>query len=120
MTSYEDTAFFNEVDSFDFCGGHATPKGVYHYHSTPGCLQEQAGAVSGEHSPLIGWAYVSFISFHLFFVWIVWSVMCHACMIVINLAKSVQGPCATNLGGTRTASICTGGVRVASVQRKTK
>lgn len=63
VTQYEDTAFFNEVDTFDFCGGHATVKGVYHYHSTPGCLQEQAGAVSGEHSPVLGWAYVSLFSF---------------------------------------------------------
>ncbi|CAM9773299.1 unnamed protein product [Ectocarpus fasciculatus] len=58
VEEYEDTAFFLEADSFDPCGGHATPFGFYHYHGTPGCLQEQAGAVKGEHSPLLGWAYM--------------------------------------------------------------
>ncbi|CAM9687361.1 unnamed protein product [Ectocarpus fasciculatus] len=60
VEEYEDTAFFLEADSFDPCGGHATPFGFYHYHGTPGCLQEQAGAVKGEHSPLLGWAYDGF------------------------------------------------------------
>lgn len=58
VETYEDTAFFLEADGFDPCGGHATPTGSYHYHGTAGCLQEQAGAVAGEHSPLLGWAYV--------------------------------------------------------------
>lgn len=65
MTEYEQTAFYNEVDSFDFCGGHATPEKAYHYHSTPGCLQEQAGGVLGEHSPLLGWSYVSFVPYNV-------------------------------------------------------
>lgn len=38
--------------------------GIYHFHSTPGCLQEHAMVVAGatrlEHSPQLGWAYVSF------------------------------------------------------------
>ena len=59
VVEYEDTAFYLEADSFDPCGGHATAKGVYHYHGTAGCLQEQAGAVVGEHSPLLGWSMVS-------------------------------------------------------------
>ncbi|CAN0546072.1 unnamed protein product, partial [Ectocarpus sp. 12 AP-2014] len=49
-----------EADTLDPCGGHATPTGSYHYHSTAGCLQEQAGAVVGEHSPLLGWSYDGF------------------------------------------------------------
>lgn len=59
VVEYEDTAFYLEADAFDPCGGHATDQGSYHYHGTAGCLQEQAGAVAGEHSPLIGWAFVS-------------------------------------------------------------
>ena len=63
VEEYEDTAFYLEADTFDLCGGHSTPDGTYHYHSTPGCLQEQAmldaGTTSDEHSPILGWAYVS-------------------------------------------------------------
>ena len=59
VVEYEDSAFFQEADSFDPCGGHATPTGNYHYHGTPGCLQEQAGGAAGQHSPLLGWAMVS-------------------------------------------------------------
>ncbi|CBJ31670.1 conserved unknown protein [Ectocarpus siliculosus] len=60
VEEYEDTAFYLEADTLDPCGGHATPTGSYHYHSTAGCLQEQAGAVAGEHSPLLGWSYDGF------------------------------------------------------------
>ena len=60
MEEYEDTAFYLENDTFDPCGGHATTEGTYHYHSTAGCLQEQAGSKEGEHSALLGWAFVSF------------------------------------------------------------
>lgn len=60
---YETTAFYVEGETFDLCGGHATTDGTYHYHSTPGCLQEHAMAVDGttseEHSPILGWSYVS-------------------------------------------------------------
>ena len=56
---YEDTAFYLEGATFDLCGGHATNEGIYHYHGTAGCLQEQAGGVVGQHSPLLGWALVS-------------------------------------------------------------
>lgn len=59
VETYEDTAFYQTNGGFDPCGGHASPSGQYHYHNTAGCLQEQAGGVVGEHSPLIGWAYVS-------------------------------------------------------------
>ena len=58
VVSYEDTAFYLEGDTLDVCGGHATVGGEYHYHSTAACLQEQAGGVVGEHSPLLGWSYV--------------------------------------------------------------
>lgn len=61
--SYENAAFYLEGDTFDLCGGHASPDGNYHYHNTAGCLQEQAMIAAGttvdEHSPQIGWAYVS-------------------------------------------------------------
>ncbi|CAN0316512.1 unnamed protein product, partial [Hapterophycus canaliculatus] len=60
VDEYEDTAFYLEADTLDPCGGHATPTGDYHYHGTPGCLQEQAGGVVGEHSPLLGWSYDGF------------------------------------------------------------
>lgn len=63
MVDYKSTAFYLESESFDPCGGHATSTGSYHYHGTAGCLQEQAGGVVGEHSPLIGWSYVSFVRY---------------------------------------------------------
>ncbi|CBN79507.1 expressed unknown protein [Ectocarpus siliculosus] len=34
VQDYFDTAFYLEADSFDPCGGHATPNGFYHYHGT--------------------------------------------------------------------------------------
>lgn len=47
----------------DVCGGHATDDGWYRYQNTPGCLQEQAmlaaGLSSSDHSPQLGWSYVS-------------------------------------------------------------
>lgn len=60
MEEYEDTAFYLENDIFDPCGGRATTEGTYHYHSTAGCLQGQAGSEEGKHSALLGWAFVSF------------------------------------------------------------
>lgn len=36
VVDYETTAFYIEGDTIDLCGGHATPDGVYHYHSTAG------------------------------------------------------------------------------------
>eukprot|EP00752_Nemacystus_decipiens_P003694 g3404.t1 len=62
--SYETSAFFTEAGTFDACGGHATQVGIYHFHNTPGCLQEHAMVVTGatrqEHSPQLGWAYDGF------------------------------------------------------------
>lgn len=62
VLEYEDTAFYLEADTFDLCGGHSTAEGIYHYHSTAGCLQEQAmiqaETSASEHSALLGWAYV--------------------------------------------------------------
>ncbi|CAN0521555.1 unnamed protein product, partial [Scytosiphon promiscuus] len=53
------SAFYLEADTFDLCGGHSTAEGIYHYHSTAGCLQEQAmvqaGTSASEHSALLGW-----------------------------------------------------------------
>ncbi|CAM9290192.1 unnamed protein product, partial [Ascophyllum nodosum] len=64
VTTYETTAFSLESSTFDMCGGHATALGIYHYHSTPGCLQEQAmeetGHNASQHSPLLGWSYDGF------------------------------------------------------------
>ncbi|CAN0031886.1 unnamed protein product, partial [Sphacelaria rigidula] len=58
------SAFAIEGDTFDLCGGHAATEGWYHYHSTPGCLQEQAmvaaGLTSSDHSAQIGWSYDGF------------------------------------------------------------
>ncbi|CAN0586450.1 unnamed protein product, partial [Laminaria digitata] len=42
-TTFESSAIFLEGDTFDLCGGHATGNGIYHYHNTAGCLQEQVG-----------------------------------------------------------------------------
>lgn len=61
--SYENSAFYIEGKTLDICGGHATTDGWYHYHATAGCLQEQAmadaGVTAAEHSPQLGWSYVS-------------------------------------------------------------
>lgn len=69
MVDYETTAFYVESDTFDLCAGHSTTEGVYHYHSTPGCLQEQAiveaGSAADEHSPVLGWSYVSILACRL-------------------------------------------------------
>lgn len=71
VVTYEDTAFYLEADTFDLCGGHSTVEGTYHYHSTAGCLQEQAaieaGTSSDDHSAVLGWAYVS--PSHLHSLW---------------------------------------------------
>ena len=48
-----------EGDTFDYCGGHATEKGDYHYHVPPSCLLAQMGAdklLGVAHTPQIGWA----------------------------------------------------------------
>eukprot|EP00752_Nemacystus_decipiens_P007320 g6549.t3 len=60
VEEYEDTAFYQTSSGFDPCGGHHSASGTYHYHNTAGCLQEQAGGVVGQHSPLLGWAYDGF------------------------------------------------------------
>ena len=58
----ESTAFYLEWDTLDACGGHATTEGWYHYHGTPGCLEEQVmigeGLAMDDHSPFPGWSYV--------------------------------------------------------------
>mmetsp|Transcript_28816 Transcript_28816/g.49814 ORF Transcript_28816/g.49814 Transcript_28816/m.49814 type:complete len:354 (+) Transcript_28816:68-1129(+) len=53
-----------EIDTFDYCGAHADPDSVYHYHIGPYCLNLAANATevgtilnpSALHSPLWGWS----------------------------------------------------------------
>ncbi|CAM9272910.1 unnamed protein product, partial [Ectocarpus fasciculatus] len=63
-TTYETSATYLEGSSFDLCGGHSTFDGTYHYHNTPGCLQEQAmslaGTTTSDHTPQLGWSYDGF------------------------------------------------------------
>jgi len=53
-----------EWKSFDFCSGHGTANGGYHYHFPPTCLLTQAmaseGKTTSDHSPQIGWAFDGF------------------------------------------------------------
>ncbi|CAN0037142.1 unnamed protein product [Ascophyllum nodosum] len=64
VTDYESTAFYLEGDTLDACGGHSTVEGWYHYHGTPGCLEEQVmvgeGLTFSDHSPFLGWSYDGF------------------------------------------------------------
>jgi len=50
----------SEWTAFDFCSGHSTGDGNYHYHFPPSCLITQAmeseGKSTSDHSPQIGWA----------------------------------------------------------------
>jgi len=54
----------SEWKSFDFCSGHGTSRGGYHYHFPPTCLVTQAmaseGTTTSDHSPQIGWAFDGF------------------------------------------------------------
>ncbi|CAM9268309.1 unnamed protein product [Ectocarpus sp. 12 AP-2014] len=63
-TTYETSATYLEGSSFDLCGWHSTFDRTYHYHNTPGCLQEQAMSVAGtttsDHTPQLGWSYDGF------------------------------------------------------------
>eukprot|EP00486_Rosalina_sp_Unknown_P003460 CAMPEP_0201567820 /NCGR_PEP_ID=MMETSP0190_2-20130828/8484_1 /ASSEMBLY_ACC=CAM_ASM_000263 /TAXON_ID=37353 /ORGANISM="Rosalina sp." /LENGTH=374 /DNA_ID=CAMNT_0047988235 /DNA_START=93 /DNA_END=1220 /DNA_ORIENTATION=+ len=57
-------AMGEESNSFDTCGGHAGPTGLYHYHAGPACLIDQLNdsmtVNPNGHSPQIGWAYDGF------------------------------------------------------------
>jgi len=46
-------AYINEGSTFDTCGGHPDPTGIYHYHADPkpGCVYNN---IKGKHSPLWG------------------------------------------------------------------
>ena len=61
-------AIGQESESFDTCGGHAGPGGLYHYHAAPACLLDQLDdaqdSVDG-HSPQIGWAYGKFYPYFM-------------------------------------------------------
>mmetsp|Transcript_24845 Transcript_24845/g.37302 ORF Transcript_24845/g.37302 Transcript_24845/m.37302 type:complete len:372 (+) Transcript_24845:105-1220(+) len=54
----------DEIDTFDWCGAHADPDGIHHYHTAPYCTNLAANATpvgtilnpSALHSPLWGWA----------------------------------------------------------------
>lgn len=46
----------SEWTSFDFCSGHASGFGEYHYHFPPSCLLASLPPFSAGHSPQIGWA----------------------------------------------------------------
>lgn len=63
VTDWASTAFSTEEYTLDACGGHSTTEGWYHYHGTPGCLEEQImmgeNISMSEHSPFLGWSYVS-------------------------------------------------------------
>lgn len=45
-----------EWTSFDFCSGHASGFGEYHYHFPPSCLIAKLPSFSDGHSPQIGWS----------------------------------------------------------------
>ena len=43
-----------ELDTFDYCGGHATPDGTYHYHVDPYCIRKSGPSPGQGHSALLG------------------------------------------------------------------
>ncbi len=46
-----------ENHGLDSCRGHPSDRGVYHYHSTPACINKDS---LGKHSPVIGYAFDGF------------------------------------------------------------
>lgn len=46
----------SEWQGFDFCTGHVSGFGEYHYHFPPSCLLARMNGSSDGHSPQIGWA----------------------------------------------------------------
>ncbi|CAM9684213.1 unnamed protein product, partial [Scytosiphon promiscuus] len=63
-TTYGASATKLYAGDIDLCGGSTDQYGVYHYHNTPGCLQEQAMKANNltldDHSPVLGWAFDGF------------------------------------------------------------
>eukprot|EP00638_Chattonella_subsalsa_P017406 CAMPEP_0117825420 /NCGR_PEP_ID=MMETSP0949-20121206/5474_1 /TAXON_ID=44440 /ORGANISM="Chattonella subsalsa, Strain CCMP2191" /LENGTH=597 /DNA_ID=CAMNT_0005665405 /DNA_START=443 /DNA_END=2236 /DNA_ORIENTATION=+ len=63
INSYGGDAVKHEIDTFDWCGGHADPDGIEHYHSEPHCVAEAAkrhpedGMINpgNNHSVMYGW-----------------------------------------------------------------
>lgn len=55
-----DAVFGANAEIFDSCCGHPDPKGRYHYHKYPVCLNAPFHDDPGKHSPLIGWAFDGF------------------------------------------------------------
>jgi len=63
INSYGGDAVKHEIDTFDYCGGHADPDGIEHYHSEPYCVAEAAkrhpedGMINpgNNHSVMYGW-----------------------------------------------------------------
>lgn len=45
------------AEVFDSCCGHPDPRGRYHYHKYPVCLNSPFRDPDGKHSPLIGYAF---------------------------------------------------------------
>ncbi|MDP6931308.1 MAG: YHYH protein [Myxococcota bacterium] len=43
-----------EIDTFDYCGGHATPDGNYHNHVQPYCVEQGLEGYSSGHSAMVG------------------------------------------------------------------
>ena len=60
--------FFNPFDAssqdamsmMDFCCGHPSPTGQYHYHKYPICINSPWADDGTGHSPVIGWAFDGF------------------------------------------------------------
>jgi YHYH protein len=46
-----------KLEVFDSCCGHPDPAGRYHYHKYPVCVKSPFKDPTGEHSPLIGYAF---------------------------------------------------------------
>jgi hypothetical protein len=55
-----DAVFGPNAEVFDSCCGHPDPRGRYHYHQYPICLNSPFRDPLGKHSPLIGWAFDGF------------------------------------------------------------
>ena len=58
VSGYYTSAVYNEANTFDQCGGHASSstEPSYHYHGPPPCLLRQLGQADASHSPQVGWA----------------------------------------------------------------
>jgi hypothetical protein len=48
------------AEVFDSCCGHPDPRGRYHYHKYPVCVNSPFRDPTGKHSPLIGWSFDGF------------------------------------------------------------